>query len=165
VSAGAIQLPLLAIGVASLVASSPLAFDLLRYAGGLFLVWLAIRLILRRSTGQEVRAAAGDISRGRAFIEGLVSNLANPIVMVLAFLPQFVDAERGAVAEQLLMLGGLQKLTGLFILGVTALAAGKFGDWLSRRPGWLVWQERFAAAVMLGPGIRLLLTGDARSLR
>lgn len=66
VSAGVFQLPLLAIGVASLVARSPFAFDLRRYAGGLFLVWLAIRLLSRKSMRQEFPVAARDISKGRA---------------------------------------------------------------------------------------------------
>jgi threonine/homoserine/homoserine lactone efflux protein len=167
VSADFVQLPLLALGVASLVRSSPLAFELLRHAGALFLVWLGVRLILGSTARREPSAPLRTISRRRVFGEGMVSNLANPNAMVfmVAFLPQFVDAERGGVAGQLLVLGGLQKLTGLLILGGTALAAGIFGDWLSRRTGWLVWQERFAGAVMVGLGVRLLLTGDSRTLR
>jgi threonine/homoserine/homoserine lactone efflux protein len=167
VSAGLVQLPLLAVGVASLVSSSPLAFEVLRHAGAIFLIWLGLRLLLGRNVRRTVSAPLRTISRRRAFGEGVVSNLANPNVLVfmLAFLPQFVDAERGTVAGQLLVLGGLQKLTGLIILGGTALVAGRLGDWLSRRTGYLIWQERFAGAVILGLGLRLLLTGDSRTFR
>jgi threonine/homoserine/homoserine lactone efflux protein len=52
--AGVIQLPLLALGIASLVKSSPLAFDILRWAGAIYLVWLGTRLILSR-TGRPVQ--------------------------------------------------------------------------------------------------------------
>jgi threonine/homoserine/homoserine lactone efflux protein len=77
--------------------------------------------------------------------EGLIANLTNPnpLIFMLAFLPQFVDPERGPVAAQLLVLGATQKATGFAILGATALAAGAVGGWLARRPGWIAWQESF----------------------
>jgi threonine/homoserine/homoserine lactone efflux protein len=93
--------------------------------------------------------------------EGLVANLTNPhpLVFMLAFLPQFVDPSRGPVAAQLLLLGATQKATGFAVLGATALASGAVGGWLARRPGLVVWQERFAGAVMVALGLRLLVSG------
>jgi threonine/homoserine/homoserine lactone efflux protein len=167
VSAGIIQLPLLAAGVASLLRASPLAFDALRYAGAAFLVYLGVRLVVRKAAHRAIPTASSAVSWSRAFAEGMVSNLANPNVLLfmLAFLPQFIEPQRDSVATQLLVLGGVQKFTGLIVLGGTAFAAGKLGEWLSRRPGWLVWQERFAGAIMIFLGLRLVLTGDARGLR
>src|SRR5215217_1435721 len=135
VAAGLVQLPLLAGGVASLVRSSPLAFDLLRYAGAAFLVWLGLGLLLRR--GRVEPAAAPRTTARAAFDEGLVSNLTNPNVLVfmLAFLPQFVDPAKGSVMGQMLLFGAVQKLSGLLVLGGTAFAAGSVGDLIARRPG------------------------------
>src|SRR5829696_4231422 len=158
VAAGLVQLPLLAGGVASLVRSSPLAFDLLRYAGAAFLVWLGLGLLLRR---RRVEPAAAPRTTARAaFAEGMVSNLTNP--NVLAFLPQFVDPANGSVMGQMLLFGAVQKLTGLLVLGGTAFAAGSVGDLIARRPGLVAWQERFAGAVMLALALRLVVGGDAR---
>jgi threonine/homoserine/homoserine lactone efflux protein len=162
VAAGLVQLPLLAAGVASLVRSSPLAFDLLRYAGAAFLVWLGLRLLLRR--WRVAPSAAPRTTARAAFAEGMVSNLTNPNVLVfmLAFLPQFVDPAKGSVMGQMLLFGAVQKLSGLLVLGGTAFAAGSVGDLIARRPGLVAWQERFAGAVMLALALRLVVAGDAR---
>ena len=164
--AGAIQLPLLALGVASLLAASRLSFELLRCGGAVYLVWLGARLVLSR--GNEVgrgQPARHGRSAVRAMRDGLITNLGNPnpIVFMLAFLPQFVDAGRGSVTLQLLVFGATQKITGFLVLGSTALASSAVGALLARRPGWLVWQRRIAGFVMIGLGLRLLLAGDLKA--
>ena len=80
--AGMIQLPLLAFGLASLIQASPLAFDLLRWIGAGYLVWLGGKLLLQRSG--DLGSAAEDIpvSIRRALREGMISNLTNPKSLV-----------------------------------------------------------------------------------
>jgi threonine/homoserine/homoserine lactone efflux protein len=167
VAAGFVQLPLLAAGVATLIRSSPAAFASLRYAGAAFLIYVGVRLIWGRTRQvQQLRRSPPVTSSRQAFWEGVVSNLANPNVLIfmIAFLPQFVDPSQGSVASQMLVLGAIQKATGLIVLGGTAVAAGQLGDWLARRHGWMVWQERFAGTVIMLLGIRLL-TADPRPTR
>ena len=163
VAAGMVQLPLLALGVASLVRSSPLAFELLRWAGAVYLVWLGARLLVprRRAAGSCGPASARRTSAHGAVREGLIANLTNPqpLVFMLAFLPQFVDPAHGSVTAQLLIFGATQKVTGFAVLGTAAVASGAVGGWLARRPSLIVWQERFAGAVMIGLGLRLVLAG------
>jgi threonine/homoserine/homoserine lactone efflux protein len=92
--------------------------------------------------------------------EGLIVNLTNPnpLVFMLAFLPQFVDPAQGSVTVQLLVLGATQKATGLAVLGATAAASGAAGSFLARRPGFVVWQQRLAGAVMIALGLRLVVS-------
>jgi threonine/homoserine/homoserine lactone efflux protein len=99
--------------------------------------------------------------------EGLINNLINPepLLFMFAFLPQFVSPVRGSATAQLLVLGLTQKATGLFVQGSVALASGAIGGWIARRPGFQVWQKRFTGLVMVGLGVRLLLTGDGRPVR
>jgi threonine/homoserine/homoserine lactone efflux protein len=159
--AGLIQLPLLALGIASLVQSSPLAFDILRWAGAAYLVWLGARLVLSRSgDAVQLREACARSALG-AMREGLIVNLTNPnpLVFMLAFLPQFVDPAQGSVTVQLLVLGATQKATGLAVLGATAVASGTAGSFLARRPGFVIWQQRIAGAVMIALGLRLVVAG------
>jgi threonine/homoserine/homoserine lactone efflux protein len=166
--AGLIQLPLLALGVASVVAASPLSFELLRFGGAVYLIWLDARLVLSRGTPVgHGEPALRDRSAVRAMREGLITNLSNPnpIVFMLAFLPQFVDPSRGSVTLQLLVFGATQKITGFLVLGTTGLASGAVGGLLARRSGWLVWQRRIAALAMIGLGLRLILAGDFKPLR
>jgi threonine/homoserine/homoserine lactone efflux protein len=162
--AGAIQLPLLALGIASIVRSSPFLFELLRWVGAAYLVWLGVKLLSARrkrvvnGTGGEGPEPPSPVASVR---EGLVANLTNPypLMFMLAFLPQFVDPSRGSITVQLLVLGATQKITGLGVLGATALASGAVGGWLAQQSGFLVWQERFAGAMMIVLGLRLIMTG------
>ena len=168
--AALVQLPLLALGVTSLLQASPLAFDLLRWSGAAYLVWLGAKLLIGSFRGSHalVRKAAQPISDIAALRQGMINNLTNPKAMVfmLAFLPQFVDPASGwSVTAQLLFLGAVQKLSGFIVLGGVALGTGTIGDWLSRRPGLIAWQERFAGIVMVGLGLRLALGGDASAMR
>lgn len=167
--AALVQLPLLALGVASLVQSSPLAFDVLRWAGAAYLIWLGVKLIAGAGRHrQSAMAAPKPVSDGTALREGMISNLTNPkpMLFMLAFLPQFVDPASGwPVTAQLLLLGAVQKASGFMVMATVALGAGTFGDWLSRRPGLIAWQERFAGVVMVGLGLRLALAGDGRPAR
>jgi threonine/homoserine/homoserine lactone efflux protein len=165
VLAALVQLPLLALGVASIVQTSPLAFDVLRWAGAAYLIWLGVRLVAGAGRHRSAVAAQSPVSDGAALREGMISNLTNPkpMVFMLAFLPQFVDPSNGwPVAAQLFVLGGVQKLSGWAVMTTVAVGAGTFGGWLSRRPSLIAWQERFAGFVMIGLGLRLALAGDGR---
>jgi threonine/homoserine/homoserine lactone efflux protein len=167
-AAGLIQVPLLVLGVASLLRASPLAFDLMRWCGAAYLIWLAVKLLRSSRHGSGIGpSASGHSSALNAVREGLINNLTNPkaLLFMFAFLPQFVSPNRGSVAAQLLVLGLTQKVPGLVVQGSVALASGAVGGWLARRPGFLVWQERFVGRVMVGLGIRLLLAGDGRPAR
>jgi threonine/homoserine/homoserine lactone efflux protein len=167
VAAGLIQVPLLALGIASVVRSLPAAFELLRLAGAIYLVWLGTRLLLP-SHGRRPQETVGLASTRSplalaAAREGMIVNLTNPnpLIFMLAFLPQFVDPARGSVTAQLLVLGATQKGLGLAVLGTTALASGAVGEWLGRRPGLVAWQERLAGSMMIGLGLYLLVAAIA----
>lgn len=61
---------------------------------------------------------------------------------------------------QLLVLGSIQKLTGIVSLGSVAMASGTFGNWLGKHKSFIKWQERFTGVVMVALGIRMLLGGS-----
>lgn len=87
--AGLVQLPLIAFGLSSLVHASPLAFNLLRWAGAAYIVWLGVRLLLSSSA----TIPTGDLKALRplaAAQEGMIANLSNPwpLMFMVAFLPQ-----------------------------------------------------------------------------
>lgn len=165
VLAGLVQLPLLAFGIVSLLQAAPVAFDILRWGGAVYLTWIGVKLLVQSRSAAGPVAEVRPVSNGTAIVQGMVSNLTNPKVLafMLAFLPQFVDANSGwSVASQLLVLGAMQKLSGFLVLGSVAVGAGSLGGWLSRRPHWIAWQKRFTGVVLIGLGIRLALGGDAR---
>ena len=156
-AASLVQIPALAVlGVASIFATSELAYTLLKNAGAAYLVYLGIRFITSSSKQQEKTAQPLGSARS-AFFQGFWGNLANPksLVFLLAFLPQFVDPSQGNVATQLVILGLIHKSVGLIVDGSVALLAGTSGNWLAQHPRFQVWQERVLGTVLLSLGIRL----------
>lgn len=118
-------------GLAALFAISPLAFDLVKFAGAAWLVWLGIRM-----WRDEGRAAADKVvaapSTSRLFRDGLLVALLNPktTLFFAAFLPQFVTSRKSAM-QQSLALGMLFVLIALVTDGLYALGAGSASRLLS----------------------------------
>ncbi|RUX21472.1 LysE family translocator [Mesorhizobium sp. M2A.F.Ca.ET.042.01.1.1] len=162
VSAGVVQIPLLAMGLASLVTSSPTLYSFLQIIGATYLIAIGIKFLLARRLGEGGGAStfANTNSIPAAFRQGMICNLTNPttLAFMLAVLPQFVHSWSGSPALQFIILGATMKITGLVILGAVALTSGAVGGWLARRNSFLVWQERLAGALMIAIGVRLLLT-------
>ncbi|KAA3442044.1 lysine transporter LysE [Mesorhizobium sp. SARCC-RB16n] len=161
VGAGMVQLPLIALGVSSLVSASHLAFKILQWAGAAYLVWLGLRLAFASSatTAWQVE----DVTPLAAAREGMIANLVNPwpIGVMVAFLPQFVDPHGDLVTLQLLLLGATQKMTGVLVLGTYALASGTLGAWIMKRPRVRLWQQRIASLSIIGLGFRMAFGGGA----
>lgn len=124
---------LAALGVAALLAAHPAAMTGLRWFGAGYLLYLAYGAW----TAGPAQAATGSASLGRAFWRGFVTNALNPKValFVLAFLPQFTDAARGPVWQQILMLGAVFTATGMVITAGYGALAGMAGQALSARMG------------------------------
>ena len=164
--AGVVQVSLLVLGLASLVAAYPSALTALQWAGAAYLIYLGARMI-RASFGHapDGRLKARPVSGWKAVREGTLNSLTNPksLLFMFTFLPLFVDPTRGPVWLQLLVLGSIQKLVGIFSLGGVALASGTVGQFLHRWPKLLAWQERFTGIVLLGLGVRLLLSASPSS--
>lgn len=143
------------LGLGALVAAHPVAFDVIRWAGVAYLLWLAV---------QSLRAgpvAAGHVamrSLGRVFLDGLMVNLLNPkvILFILAFLPQFVDPSR-AVLPQFLILGLVFSLGGFVVNGIVAVFAGGAGQRLAGSAVFARWLGRVGAVIFAGLAVRLAL--------
>jgi threonine/homoserine/homoserine lactone efflux protein len=80
----------------------------------------------------------------------------------LAFLPQFVDPSRGAVASQIAFLGLLFTLMGLTSDGLYALVAGAAGRWVKRNGHYLRWERYVTGGVFIGLGVTAALAGNGR---
>jgi threonine/homoserine/homoserine lactone efflux protein len=149
------------VGVSMLVATSPLAFEAIRWTGAAYLVWIGAGLIVRAwHGGRETPAALKGARPTRVYWQGAMTNVLNPKVAVfyVAFLPQFVSAELGHVPLQLLLLGVTHWLMGIPYLAAVAMASGTMSDRLHRS-----WRMRrvldgIAGAVFVGLALRLLLS-------
>jgi threonine/homoserine/homoserine lactone efflux protein len=122
-----------AAGLSALIVASDTAFSAVKYAGAAYLVVLGVRRLLERDTPPDTPARTRVLKR--AFLRGAVVNVLNPktALFFLAFLPQFVDAGRGGVWSQALVLGLVFVGLGLVSDSLYALAAGTVGAALRRK--------------------------------
>jgi threonine/homoserine/homoserine lactone efflux protein len=123
-----------AVGLSAILASSALAFSVVKWFGAAYLVWLGLRQIFGRDEGdKDVTVEPARLSR--VFSQGVIVNILNPktALFFLAFLPQFVDPARGAAWTQILLLGATFVILALCSDGLYALLSGTAGGWLRRR--------------------------------
>jgi threonine/homoserine/homoserine lactone efflux protein len=151
-----------ALGLSAIFLTVPLLYDAMRYMGAAYLLWLAWGA-LRPGGGNlfQTRTLAPD-PPARLFRIGVLTSVLNPKVAMfyLALFPQFIDATRGSVLLQGLMLGFLQIAINTLGDLCFVLAAGAITAWLARRPLWTALQ-RWVLGILLA-GIALRLAVDTR---
>jgi threonine/homoserine/homoserine lactone efflux protein len=151
-----------AIGIAALIVASAYAFTVLKWIGGIYLVYVGLEL-LRRSFQVVVATDAGmqatpPISMCQIFLQGALTNILNPKVAIffLAFLPQFVDPEAPCKVAAFVILGLIFNATGTFWNVGVAWFAGTLARSERLRPT-RIWLERAIGAVFVGLGLKLAL--------
>jgi threonine/homoserine/homoserine lactone efflux protein len=153
-----------ALGLSAILASSALAFDIVKYAGAAYLVWLGLKKIFGRSGLPGGEVAVQRHPHARLFCDGFIVNLLNPktALFFLAFLPQFVEVGLGHVAMQIAFLGLLFTALGLVTDGCYALAAGTAGIWLRRSRGYLNAERYVSGMLFIGLGVTAVFAGNQK---
>lgn len=163
-SATLVHVAAASLGLSALLASSALAFGIVKYAGAAYLIWLGCKKLFGRT---EPQGAGGDMtgySYAQLYRDGFIVNLLNPktALFFLAFLPQFVDVGRGHIAMQIAFLGLLFTLLGFISDGCYALAASAVGGWLKRSRGYLSLERYVSGAVFIGLGVTAAFAGNGK---
>lgn len=144
-----------AFGIAALLHSSPMAFNVVRYAGATYLIYLGIKMIAQKSNlaSQQLKPE----SLASIFRQGAVTNMLNPKVAIffLAFLPQFINAQRGSVVLQIIFLGLIFNVGGTLVNLAVSYAGGTLGELLRRNQRFARMQQWFTGLVFIGLGLRL----------
>jgi threonine/homoserine/homoserine lactone efflux protein len=156
-----------AVGMSALLASSEILFNIVRYAGVAYLVWLGVKALRAPLSDLEVQADRKRPSHRQIFWQGVIVNLLNPKVTLfcLALLPQFVDPGRGNSAIQILVLGLVMIAIGTISDCTYALASGGIGEWLKSRQRIARQRQRFSGVVYLCLGAVAALTGSHSASR
>jgi threonine/homoserine/homoserine lactone efflux protein len=145
-----------AFGLGTLVTELPEISTALRVAGACYLAYLA--WITWRSAGQHSDDGVRDYGH-RMFWRGTMTNLANPKMALFftAFLPQFVDADKGSVIVQFVVLGLIMQAIGWIVDAMIGVAAGGARDLLGRRPGIRTNLDRAAGGVFAALAIAVVI--------
>ena len=148
------------IGLSAIIAQSAIAFDIIKYAGAAYLIYLGFKSLFSKKKNFTINKLE-EISYNKIFWQGVITNVLNPKVALffLAFLPQFIDINSGNTSLQILFLGTWFNVVGTLVNMLVALLFGKLGAWLSSSPGFVQWQERITGVLLIALGIKVALSG------
>jgi len=145
---------LTAFGMSALLLASATAFQIVKWVGVAYLVWLGVQKLWLQKTDDGSVAEPPPMSNARIFGQGVLVNILNPktLVFFVAFLPQFVDPARGSVALQLLLFG-----IGFIVLGI--LSDGTYALLASVLAGRIRKTPKARRRLDLSSGVVYLLLG------
>ncbi len=148
---------LTATGVTAVVAHWPPSFDLIRYAGVVYLLWLVFKTV-QKNPGLDT-AAVSRVPLRRVGVQAMLNSLLNPkaLLFFLVFLPQFVRPEAGSIAGQLMLLGGVLTLIAAVFHALLGTFGGALSRWFARhsKGAWL--QKWGLATLLMVLAVRLAL--------
>jgi threonine/homoserine/homoserine lactone efflux protein len=151
------------LGLSAILLSSALAFDVVKYLGAAYLIYLGVRKLLTREEAAGNETIEQE-SLARIYWQGLVVNLLNPktALFFFAFLPQFVDPNKGNVMGQTLLLGAIFVGMAIVTDSLYALLASSLAERLRGSRYFQKGQRYFAGLVYVGLGITTALTGSKK---
>jgi len=148
-----------AVGLSAVFLAVPLAYELLKWLGALYLLWLAWQSVRPGARSPfEPRALPADSPR-RLFTMGFLTNVLNPKVAIfyLSLFPQFVDPARGSVFAQSVLLGCTQIAISFTVNLAITLSAAWVAAWFAQHRAWLATQRYLMGFVLAALAVRLLL--------
>jgi threonine/homoserine/homoserine lactone efflux protein len=150
------------LGLSAILLSSALAFDVVKYLGAAYLIYLGIRKLIASNTPAAEVVKPESLSR--IYWQGLFVNLLNPktALFFFAFLPQFVNPARGNVTGQTLLLSALFVGMAIITDSMYALLASSLAERLRGNKHFYKSQRCFAGLVYVGLGITTALTGSKK---
>ena len=162
-TANFVQAVAAALGLSAILLSSALAFDVVKYLGAAYLIYLGIRKLLVSDNGAKDEEVKQE-SLSRIYWQGFAVNILNPktALFFFAFLPQFVDPARGNVTAQNLLLGAIFVGMALITDSLYALLASSLAGKLTGNKRFQKGQRYFAGLVYIGLGITTALTGSRK---
>ena len=150
-----------AFGLSAILLSSALAFDIVKYLGAAYLIYLGIRKIVARED-QAKTVVGKQESLSRIYSQGFVVNLFNPktALFFFAFLPQFVNISNGNITLQIFLLGMMFVLMGVITDGAYAIISSSIANQLNANQNFARNQRYFTGLIYIGLGVVTAFTGS-----
>lgn len=150
-----------AVGLSAILATSALAFSLVKYVGAAYLLYLGLQALRHAGSGFDSQLQGrAPVSAWAAYRQGVLVDLLNPKVAIffMAFLPQFVRPEHGSIPMQLLGLGALVILVAMLVETLLVLLAARATELIRRKRAISLWLDRTLGSILLALGLRLALS-------
>lgn len=147
-----------AAGLTALFLAVPLAYELMKFAGAIYLLWMAWKAVRPGSRSPFEAQELPAESRRRLFTMGILTSVLNPKIAIfyLSVLPQFITPDTGSVFTQSLILGISQIIVGSTINMMVVLSAAGLASWFSKNRFWLTVQRYFMGIVLGALAVKLL---------
>lgn len=147
------------LGLSQLFVAVPVAYEIVRWAGCAYLLYLAYKTLRSSNSSFTPSTALRKISRRRIFTEGLLTNLLNPKValFVLALFPQFVNPAHGSLLLQMIVLATVLNGIGFFVNGAVVMLGSRIQRSLSGFRRFPRLPQYLLATVFAGLAARLAL--------
>lgn len=148
-----------AVGLTAVFLAVPLAYEVLKWAGAAYLLWLAWQAVRPGARSPFEPKPLPPDPASRLFVMGFLTNVLNPKIAMfyLAVFPQFVSPERGSVFAQSITLGFTQIAVSFSVNLLIALFAAGMASWFASHPLWLALQRYVMGFVLAGLAVRMAL--------
>ncbi|MBN9436995.1 LysE family translocator [Bosea sp. (in: a-proteobacteria)] len=146
-------------GLAALLHASAVAYEIVKYAGVAYLLWMAWQT-LKEQGALKVETKADPRSFWRVMVDGIAINVLNPKLSIffVAFLPQFIAADEASPLARMLELSGVFMAMTFVVFALYGLFAAAMRDHVVTRPAVMAWLRRSFAAAFVALGAKLALT-------
>jgi threonine/homoserine/homoserine lactone efflux protein len=147
-------------GLSAIIAKSATAFDIIKYVGAAYLIYIGVQSILAKKNTRNISPAVPKLSYKKIFWQGVITNVLNPKVALffLAFLPQFINVKTGNTAMQILFLGVWFNVGGTLVNIIVSLLFGRIGKWLGGSSAFIHWQKKITGGILIALGIKVALS-------
>lgn len=148
------------VGLSLIIRQSAFLFNLIRYAGAAYLIYIGVRSFLEKPSTMLVnQAQVKKDSSLKTLRQGAITNVLNPKVSLffLAFLPQFVDNQVDNASMQILFLGLWFNVSGTLVNVLIALLFSKIVARLNKFQQFWKWQNKISGVVLVALGLQIAL--------
>ncbi|MGH1486010.1 MAG: LysE family translocator [Cellvibrionaceae bacterium] len=154
-----------AIGVSAILATSALAFTIVKYLGAIFLIYLGIKMIIAACSNNDLKPILKNSNKKgeikSAFYQGVISELLNPktAIFFLAFIPQFIRPEDGYIFAQFFLLGIIVVVLNIIPDFLIAFFSKPIEKLWNSSNKFRIGQQATSGVCLIGLGIYLALSG------
>lgn len=163
VSGGLLGHTLLAtVGLGSLLMASNWLFDVIKFIGAAYLIYIGYQLLVSKSPKLAIKTLP-KVSYKKMFIQGAITNIMNPKITIFYFsyLPQFVTLNTGTESLQLFILGITFAILTFFIKAPIGFISGTLSFWIQARPIVLKYINKTSGVILIGLGLKLAMEQKA----
>lgn len=148
------------LGISVIFKTSQLVFDIVKYLGVLYLLYIAYQIYKHRNDSLNLNTNKENIKLKKLYVKGFFMNILNPKISIffLSFLPQFVEVKNGNVELQMMIFGIIFMIMTIFVFGMIGISANLLGKNIRKNPKILKYMNVLTSFLLVGLGIKLALT-------